>query len=330
MFSTRSARSLLEGRIRQISTHLQDVRDGSVEAIHAARVATRRSREALLIIAAEYDSDSLKETAEILQRAGRALGKARDADVVYDLLLGLDVRLPLLAPAVVNLRVAVARERQQTRRQAIKTLERLDLASLPQQLQRARRYAGSWRLTSPPWRTTLRDHLIGRSADLREAIHHGSGVYFPNRSHATRIALKKLRYAVELSEELRAWHTPKALRRLRRAQDTLGSIRDRQIVIERLNSGPAEGNIEPTIRLLDGEILTLHDTYVGMRDRLLSTCDRIDRAVRPRRWPAGAAVVALPSIILLGRHLGRGAPSDSGHDRPLVGSPSLGTQLPLR
>ena len=56
---------------------------------------------------------------------------------MYDLLLGLDLRVSHVAPAVVNLRLEVARERQQARRQVIKTLERLDVGRLPERLHRA-------------------------------------------------------------------------------------------------------------------------------------------------------------------------------------------------
>ena len=81
-----------------VAQHLPGVRDGNEEAIHQARVEIRRAREMLALAglhAADEegdDDDAIRAVKRSLKEAGRALGRARDADVVSRLLHELEAR----------------------------------------------------------------------------------------------------------------------------------------------------------------------------------------------------------------------------------------------
>ena len=308
MFRTVAPTSLLERRITTLVALLPGVRDGSAEAIHDARVATRRAREALVAGQGGHDPDRFSAVAATLKHAGRALGRVRDPDVVHELLTALEARFPAAAEVTSPLRGAILQDRELGRRRLIKTLEFLDIAALPVQLRRARLPKSMLRGGGAAWRSILRDHLTLRSNELRTAVQHGSGVYFPNRSHATRIKAKKLRYAVELARELHLSDPGRVLRVLKKGQETLGEIRDRQVLIQRLDAVARtadRGMFEATVGVLEAEIRAIHQKFVAMRQDILDACDRVDLALQRGRGGAGlvAASVVIPSLALLGQRL---------------------------
>jgi CHAD domain-containing protein len=308
MRSTRSPRSVLQDQLSRLVTCLPDIREGQDEAIHDARVATRRIREALVLSGANLDGEESSPVAGVVQRAAAALGKARDSDVILDLLNLLEERVSTAGPLVAKLRRDLARARQKTRRRLIKEIETLDLAAIPQLVARS----DGWSPFHLPfgqagWRERLREHIAERAVDVRQSIEHASGVYFPNRSHAARLAMKKLRYALELAQETGAWNVQRAIRRLRKAQDVLGKAHDREVLLGRLkplaqeDAGADRGAAESLVVFLEADILALHRRYLGMRSEIAAICDACERS-RRRRRPARAllaAGAALPALMLL-------------------------------
>jgi CHAD domain-containing protein len=101
---------------------------------------------------------------------------------------------------------------------------------------------------------------VRRATQLRDAIANASAVYLPDRLHDVRIALKKLRYAVELASESTAVASPD-LPALKRAQEILGQMHDRQVLLDRVRQEQA--SLTPpdlTIwRSLDELVLALED-----------------------------------------------------------------------
>ena len=60
------------------------VRNGDADAIHDARVATRRTRAVLAILDSDHDTNHDALSVE-MRRLGRARGEARDLDIVVGL-----------------------------------------------------------------------------------------------------------------------------------------------------------------------------------------------------------------------------------------------------
>src|SRR5687768_3280233 len=102
---------LLDRQIAKLREHLPGVFDGDAEAIHQARVATRRVRE-LLPLTLEWrrhrDVDELASRFKVL---GRAFGRVRDTDVQIDLIRQLESRMPQASPSLVVLRQSLERQR---------------------------------------------------------------------------------------------------------------------------------------------------------------------------------------------------------------------------
>jgi len=308
MLRTRSPRSILQDQLSRLVACLPDVREGEDEAIHDARVATRRIREALALSGTNLDGGESSPVASVIQRATAALGKARDSDVTLDLLRVLDERVSAAGPLIAKLRRDTSRARQKARRRLIKEIDTLDLAAVPRLVARADRWSPfHLPFGQSGWRERLREHIAERAVDVRQSIEHASGVYFPNRSHAARLAMKKLRYALELAQETGAWRVPRAIRRLRKAQDVLGQAHDREVLLGRLkplaqqDAGADRGAAESLVVYLEADILALHRRYLGMRSDVTAICNACERSARRRR-PARAllaASAALPALVLL-------------------------------
>jgi CHAD domain-containing protein len=287
---------------------LPSVREGDSAAIHDARVATRRLRAALPFLGIARSSDSAAEPRSMLKTIGRALGKARDQDEALRLLGEIEARAPATAPAAAVLRARLRPEQLRQRRRLIKTLEASELDSLDQLRdlldRESRRSRHSWARRSGLQRVAA---VIGGCAEtLEEKMQHAAGVYFPNRAHKVRIAIKKLRYAVELIDKTEGVRKP-SIRALRTAQAVLGRVHDREMLLRRLTSVATDEDV-PAARTLAGvleaETRSLFEEYRAMRPDVLAACADLGAWARrhgphsrPRLLLVGA--VALPSAAVL-------------------------------
>ena len=109
-------------------------------------------------------------------------------------------------------------------------------------------------------------------------------VYLAERLHAVRIAVKKLRYALEVAAEAAHVKSSPDLKQLRRVQDVLGRLHDLQVLIDRARD--VQASLTPpdinAWRELDGLVVALeedcrrlHGRYMHDRDALLALCARL-------------------------------------------------------
>jgi CHAD domain-containing protein len=294
--------SLAAHQIQILLSQFTRVRDGIPDAVHQARVSTRRLRELLPLVASET-GQSLTHVRKLVRAAGRALGVVRELDTLMTLGEQLMQAYPVGASALAACRVELGAERERAARGLVKRLDRLDLESLEQEIQ-VRRFA-RWR-EAGNWRELITGRIGARAAKLERAIEHASGVYFPNRLHRVRIHLKKLRYAVEVAEQVSLWRPSHFRRDAGRLQDLLGDIHDRQVLLERIGFAQNDPGLRATIR---ADILMRHAEYLRRRDRLLAmiaACRRFANSTR--HWRAalasGAAVALLlpAGVVLFGAH----------------------------
>ena len=103
----------------------------------------------------------------------------------------------------------------------------------------------------------------------------------PERVHRVRIAVKKLRYVVELSEELARLPPSGELRRLSRAQSLLGRLHDRQVLLGAAATVRAavarrdlrgRKDLSELLDDLEATCHTLHTTYLRSRAALQRAC----------------------------------------------------------
>jgi CHAD domain-containing protein len=309
MLRTSSPSTLIADRIHDLQRHLPGVYDGVEIAVHDARVAVRRACAVFSLVADQYDDDAIADIQKRLSKAARALGRVRDADSSQRLAQDVEQRFPYAAATLSLLRVRLADSQYASRRKAIKKLEALELESLPGQLARAQRSAiRRWPFHTRSWKLAIPRAVGLRAEQLRRSIAHATGVYFPNRAHAARIAIKQLRYSLELAAALGALRGRRGLRVLRKAQNVLGAAHDREVLLEhvdalrrseadRINLTEADA----LARFLRAEALALHRRYLEWRGDLIAICETYTPSRRRLTVARRAAVIAgigVPTLLL--------------------------------
>ena len=312
MFTVPRPVALLHDQVSVLESHLAAVRDGNEEGVHQARVATRRIRELLPLTTDWYRPDAVDALTDAFRQVGRSLGAVRDNDVQSALLRSLEARIPTAVPSLVLLRQQRERRRLPLMRTLIKEFEALDLDQMLKSVQFDAGRARALRRRSSGWDRPLRRAISERAADARQAIVHATGVYFPKRMHQARIAIKKFRYAVEIAAATGLWNPRNVIRELKKGQDVLGQLHDRQQLIDNLpgsegasapDSAPAPDPVQIRLvaEVVEAEARDLHQRYLGRRQRLLDTTATANRPVSARRrlWPAAAGAMAASSTLLL-------------------------------
>ena len=145
----------------------------------------------------------------------------------------------------------------------------------------------SWSVrTGHTWRRDLDYTLRERALATREAIDHATGVYFPARVHAARIAIKKMRYAMEIAHAI---GRRRSKCRNTRAQEGSGPAR---------RSSRSAGSRRQSHGELSGRSFRDREPCVapeaGDRRRVPRSPPPIPRAARrdPRHLRSRAAVIA--------------------------------------
>lgn len=301
--------SLLATHATTLLGQLAEVLDsGSPDAVHDARVSTRRIRELLPLVAPRPTKSDI-DLRDRFRQAGRGLGSVRDDDVHLALVSSLQTSLPTSAEALGLLQRRYEDERPARIRKLIKTLEELELMPVAKRLA-----AGhgpprlrAWLPARRSWQAHLRAIVGARSNATADAIAHATGVYFPNRIHNARISIKKLRYALEVFQDTGLGDRADDLRRLRRAQDLLGDLRDRQTLLDAIagidvteERPDIKAQLDVVTGFVRAESRGLHGRYVARRAVLLDICQRGHVLGRPRLRAVSLGAVAA-SIGLSGR-----------------------------
>ncbi|MBV9553806.1 MAG: CHAD domain-containing protein [Alphaproteobacteria bacterium] len=202
---------------------------GSPDAIHQMRVAVRRLRATLSTFAPLLPRDQRRWASEALRWLVGILGEARNLDVFIDGLL--PPALAALPPAseFERLALAAARRRPATRSAVAAAIASprytQTLLALLRWFEGAEWSAGNAALQQPIG--ALAPDLLDRCRDNaeRRAKHFES--QSKKKRHRLRIALKKLRYAVELFGGLYPAEAARHfVNRLKRLQDELGEAND--------------------------------------------------------------------------------------------------------
>ena len=291
-------RILLAAQRDALEQHFGGIRNADPEAVHDARVASRRMRE-LLPLCVDQRDERYAEVREL----GRRLGQVRDCDVEIGLLNEFEERVPRAGGLLAVRRHTTVLTRENRLRQVIKTLSD-DAGQFAPVFPMPPAHAVQDRLWTAGWRERLRSRVNRRRERAVEALDCATGVYFPNRLHRARIAIKKLRYAAEVARETGLFtDTGRALRPIRRAQDLLGDIHDRELLrgflttqIDSRLDGDGASMLLPCV---DYEIAWRHRRFLTRRTDLIEACQAI-RLDRPqlRRIAASAASIGVATALL--------------------------------
>jgi len=281
----------LARRVEALAGHLEAALEGDERAIHQARVATRRLREIVPIVI-DVDTGRGARLRRRLKRLTSALGPVRELDVALVLLASraegdkataVEVLQEHLTErrraAFEHLREAVDPGR--ARRLLVRLadlVEHLDLAS--------RRGHGGLPTRE---RRRLARGVIDRARDLGIAIAEAGAILIVDRVHAVRIATKRLRYALELTGELRLARTASLVSSLRAMQDVLGQLHDLDVLraeAAQLRTGlPPDSLVAEDLERLSDDFLAdirlLHARYLRGARALAALTDRVRDRIAP-------------------------------------------------
>ncbi|GAB4224930.1 MAG: hypothetical protein Kow0062_27120 [Acidobacteriota bacterium] len=201
-----------------------------VERLHKMRVATRRLRSAFRTFGAAFTERELAPWLRIVRRTGRALGTARDLDVLLETLAELAPALPSDVAAdlePLERLVAAMRAREQVR-----VLRWLTSRSRLAGFERFERFCER-RGARGPVRLRLDEIAPGLILHAaRRALSKGGLIGAdspPERLHRLRIELKRLRYTLEFLEDVYGRPLRQVIRRARGLQEVLGTYNDVQV-----------------------------------------------------------------------------------------------------
>jgi CHAD domain-containing protein len=257
---------------------------GDVTSLHQARVATRRLRAALPLVAPGRKTEKLTRS---VRKLTQALGPVRELDVALLILNEFEDSADVPRPAVQRLRAAIGEERRQVHAELQRLLEGFDLGKLRKRAVSAARKQEektSKRVRDPKRAAKARIRARQRAEQLALAIENAAALYLPDRLHEVRIAVKKLRYTLELEQSFTASRATARLRTLKNAQDLLGRMHDLEVLIARtrnIQSSPGastlkvSADLDRLVRRLENECRQLHGHYMASRKDLLSLCNRL-------------------------------------------------------
>ena len=284
MIRTSPSELLIRQRLTALSRTLPGARKGDAHAVHQARVATRRLREALPLVAPGRSGRAL---AKAVRRVTRALGPARELDVA---LLNLDqLRASGDVPeaAIARLWLLITEERRRLQTEVERRIGQWNLDKLQKKALAAvrRGLPVTGRRTRDPRRIAVAQARAARRAvALQAAMDNAAGIYLPDRLHEVRIAVKKLRYALEVARDLSGSRATARIRTLKRAQDLLGRMHDLEMLIARTRAVQStagapnlklSADLDRLVRRLETDCRLLHVRYMNERKALRAICDYV-------------------------------------------------------
>ena len=290
--------NLLRKRLEQFTRRLHGLDKGDMRALHRTRVASRRLREVLPIL--QLDAEVTRKLSRRLRNVTRRLGTIRNLDVLRLLIDELHESGRHDEGSLKRLAAIVSEERTEGRERLPAKLPTAELHRIADKLDKIARQlktlerssSARGRTSVRSWRWAVEARLARRTAGLATAIHEAGTVYLPERLHAVRVTLKKLRYAVELSEEISGApaarelekKTTSNLRTLKAGQDVLGRLHDLQVLIDRVRQFQASltppdlavwRELDVLVTSLENDCRRLHARYMRERSALLAVCDRV-------------------------------------------------------
>jgi CHAD domain-containing protein len=273
---------------------------GDRDALHKARVASRRIREALPVVAASAGPDKVKKLRRRVRALTRHLGPIRELDVELGMLENQAESETVSPRALLLVRREVASRRHALRDKLGKGLLATDLKKLVKKLERvatAKKDRGQRadargdaaeadRFVAG--RSALATTLIKRAKRLDAALGEAGPLYAPERIHAVRIATKKLRYALEIADESGQPNARALVKVLKRQQNRLGRLHDLQALLKHVRAAEASSRVDEGLAdlsayadSLERDCRQLHAQFVEGRDAIFACIRQVRHILVP-------------------------------------------------
>jgi CHAD domain-containing protein len=286
---TRRFQQALDRRLEVLDRDLPAALRHDVEALHRTRVASRRLREVLPVIGAESAAGlSAGKSRGRIRRLTRALGGVRELDVALELLGELSADDPAIVAGAAVVRLDIERDRDERHSDMTRRLADLDPDKLTGDLEALT----ALRVAASPGeqRRRLRERLAKRSRALEQAVDAAGALYAFDRLHLVRIAVKKLRYVLELVNELAGVGTARLVRRLKEVQDLLGRLHDLEVLAGYARKARAglpvgrdvEAGTAALVARIEQETRELHAEYLRRTPVLRTTTSTCQAATQDR------------------------------------------------
>ena len=247
LFMTAGAalRCITRSCVEQIVGNEAAVLAGMPEGVHQMRVGVRRLRAILSAFAPLLKNDEFSRFSDELRWLGDVLGRARNLDVFVDGLVAPAIESIGDVPGITALNTACAERRAAAHADAAEAIVSLHYTALILRLMRWSEESGATEQSAAALSRPLAKvapRLLKRRLKLVRRRSAGFSKQSSEQQHRLRIALKKLRYAMEmLGKHCDAEKTARLLRSVKRMQKKLGDANDLRVshdlVDELANSG---------------------------------------------------------------------------------------------
>jgi CHAD domain-containing protein len=264
---------LILERVAEMAHHEAGTRAGEdIEALHDMRVASRRLREALEIFQFCFPPKNYDYLYNQVRRVTRALGQARNADVEVAYFSGLLAESRDLLEQF-GLQDALRRlTRQQKRRRAKMQVEldKVQPAALRSRFEKTfdKLDQGPAPRRGPRTALSLARQLLAQR--LREVFACRQAIKGEDDAeglHKLRIAVKKLRYAIETLDFAAGESAKETLRFFKKLQTVLGDLHDRDVFVEMIRERSAKLQKQGfTTHLLNGYEMISANIFLQRRD----------------------------------------------------------------
>ncbi len=206
-----------------------------MDAVHDMRVASRRLREAMRLLAPLYPRRAFGEWYRRVRRITRALGPVRDADVFIDDFCRLTRSLGEGGKRAVAFMVGWRMGQREDELVALnRELERLDLAESRRSFRKLAKSVRSGRESKRALSEFARAAIEARCAIVVDAMPLALAEENAAEQHALRIDFKRLRYAVEVFAPCYGDGFDELHDMLTAFQDALGDLHDLRVFLDML------------------------------------------------------------------------------------------------
>lgn len=240
--SEAARKSLLKDLIAVLE-HEAGSRSGEdIEDVHDMRVATRRMRSVMMLLAAYFRPKTVDRFRKRLKRVATTLGTVRDLDVMIDNLQKF--RPSLVVDAQQDLDAAIDLLKQQREKARDRLTATLDKAKYQRLLSDFRTF-----VTTPNAEALVQDHANGRTPTEARyvlpieiyshlALVRAYDAILPEADeptlHQLRIEIKRLRYLLSVFDDVLNTSGKEFIGELKQLQDHLGVLHDSVVAQQQL------------------------------------------------------------------------------------------------